>query len=49
MLARRAWVLLQGDVGVTGAYAEAAIEADLVDAEELRAVRTRRGVRWYLA
>lgn len=49
MVARRAWALLQGDMGVTGPYAEAAVEAGLVDADELRRVRTRRGVRWYLA
>lgn len=53
MSATRAMVLLNGDKGVTWSYALAAVEAGLVDEEDLRGcwcvVGGRRFKRWFLA
>lgn len=49
MIAGRAWWLLGHDYGVTTRYALAAVEAGLVDAEDLRGVGKGQSKRWYLA
>jgi hypothetical protein len=47
--AKRAYKLLWSDMGVTHAYATAAIEMGMVDVDELRGHKTKRGLRWFLA
>ncbi len=48
-IARRAVQLLEAGSGVTAKYALAAVEAELVDADDLRGHRTELGKRWFLA
>ncbi|HYE77820.1 MAG TPA: hypothetical protein VEI97_07530 [bacterium] len=47
--AARAVALLGADRGVTHRYASAAVDADLIDADDLRGHGPRGSRRWYLA
>ena len=49
MHARRAMALLNADMGVTTAYALAAIALELVDSDDLRGHKVHGHKRWFLA